>query len=91
MQKLELVDEKWVNEKDEVVGDLVKVAKNEFAILTPNGEKKPIKLGWVDEKGTFFPICPLPFQFCANRCEFYFSKFCRFNVTMVEEGYYMLD
>lgn len=91
MKRIILKDEKWYDENGNYVGVTVPISSQQFAIRTLSGDLKPFRLGWVDQLGTFYDICSLPYTVCANHCDLYKTKVCRYSSIMQDEGYYMLD
>ena len=91
MIKVELKNGKWVNSKNEVIGELIQISGKNFAIKTLTGEEKPILMGWLDPTGKFYTICCLPYTVCISNCKLYNTKTCRYNITMGNAGYYVFD
>lgn len=91
MTKITVENENWVDKDGNIVGKIIQTSPRNFAIQTPSGERKPIKLGRVDEKNKFYELCQNPFTTCIKPCKKYATGCCRFNPIMDEIGYYMFD
>ena len=91
MTKIHLKDGKWVNEKDEFVGEIVQISPREFGIKQQAGDIKHFQLGRIDSEGNFYSICYKSYLTCAQGCTYFRSKVCRYNFEMSEIAYYMFD
>lgn len=91
MIKLEEKKGKWFNSLGEFVGETTMVANGQVLLKTKEGILKELLYGWIDENGNFYPICALPYTYCATNCAHRWCKVCRYNIFIKNEGYYISD